>query len=179
MRQEYFHNLRVKLPPGKTLDFFASSCDGQRLAVGTVGDHGVERIGHGKYTGAYGDLIALQTARISRAVVTFLMRQNNFGGFFEEGNTLENRETDIAVATHDFALFRGEWAGLGKNAVRHPHFADVVKKSAAGDVFQMGLINAHRTGDRNRESRHPLAMALGFGVLGVERAAERFQSVVV
>src|SRR3984957_13490769 len=115
MRQEYFHNLRVKLPSGEALDFLASSRDGQCLAVGTVGDHGVERVGHGKYTGAYGDLIAFQTARISRAVVTFLMRKNDFGGFFEEGNTLENREANIAVTTHDFALFRGEWAGLVNN----------------------------------------------------------------
>ena len=69
--------------------------------------------------------------------------------------------------------------GLRKDAVRHSHLADVVKKSAARDMAQQGFVNAHRLRNRDRERSDALAMAFGFGVLGVQRAAQGFERVVV
>ena len=97
---------------GVAFDFCAGGGDGEGFAIGAIGDHGVESVGDGENSGAEGDLFTAQAARVAGAVVTFLVREHDFGGFLEEGNAFENGKADFAMFAHDVALFSGERAGL-------------------------------------------------------------------
>ena len=54
-----------------------------------------------------------------------------------------------------------------------------MEERAAGDVAQQAFIDVHGSRDGDGERGDALAMAFGLGVFGVERAAERFERVVV
>ena len=63
--------------------------------------------------------------------------------------------------------------------VRNGHFADVVKKCGPGDLREQRRFHVHGLGNRNGEGGHALAVAFGFGVLQVQRAAQGLQRVVI
>lgn len=179
MRQEDLDYARIELFAGVAFDFCAGGGDGQGFAIGPIGNHGVERVGDGENSCADWDLLTAQAARVAGAVVTFLVRKDDFGSFLEEGNAFEHGVTDFAVLAHDVTLFGGQRAGLAEDAIWNAHFADVVKEGSASDVAQQAFIHTHGTRDRDGEGSDALAVTFGFGVFGIERAAESFQSVVV
>src|SRR5580700_5129583 len=72
--QEDFHNARIKLSAGIPFDFLARRGNRQGLAIGTIGNHGIESVRDGENPGPDRNLLAAQSAWITRAVKTLLMR---------------------------------------------------------------------------------------------------------
>src|SRR5579859_6269214 len=81
---ENFDDLGIELRSRATTNFFAGVGHRQSFAIRAVADHGVQRVGNGEYAGAERNLVALQAAGITGAVVEFLVRENNFGGIAQE-----------------------------------------------------------------------------------------------
>ena len=77
-RQEYIHDLRIELRSGAAANLFAGMGNGQCLAVGSIADHRVERIGNRKYSCAEGNLLSFEPTRITGAIEKFLVRQHDF-----------------------------------------------------------------------------------------------------
>ena len=72
-----------------------------------------------------------------------------------------------------------ELAGLAQDVVGNGHLADVVQESAARDDLDFRRGNAHGAGQRDGVSGDALGVAFGFGVLQVERVAQRLERDVV
>ena len=62
---KYVDDRRVKLAPGAALNLFASMRHRQGSAVGTVADHGIERIRDGKDARAERNLFTLQSPGVA------------------------------------------------------------------------------------------------------------------
>ena len=104
---------------------------------------------------------------------------NDFSGFVEERNLLQDLITAIAVLAHDDALFFRQRPGFAQDGIRNCHLANIVQKSAARDHANFVRAEAHRTSNRNRKRRHALGVAFGLSVFQVERVAQSFQRDVV
>ena len=179
MRQEDLDYAGVELFAGVAFDFCASGGNRERFAIRAIGNHGVESVGDRENSGADGNLLAAEAARIAGAVEAFLVRQHDFCRFLEEGNAFQHGETDFAVLAHHVTLFGGQGTGLAQDAIWNAHLANVVEECAARDVTQQAFIHAHGARNRDGESGDALAVTFGFGVFGIEGAAESFESVVV
>ena len=79
-----FDDLRIELASGPELDFFAGGFVSLFGTIGAVGGDGVEGVGDGKDAGAEWNLLALEAARITGAVIFFLVGVDDLGGFGEE-----------------------------------------------------------------------------------------------
>jgi len=99
--QEDIDDFGIELSTGATADFFAGMANGKRFAIRAVADHGVERIRNGKYAGAERNLLAFEAARIAGAVKKFLVRENDFSGVAQKGNSNKHVVADLTVAAHD------------------------------------------------------------------------------
>src|SRR5713226_5999702 len=178
-RQEYPDNSRVKLTARAALNFLTRMRHRQRFAIGPVADHGVERIGDGKYPRSKRNLVALQPARIARAVIEFLMRQHDLRGVPEKRDADQHVVPDLAVLAHDRLFIVVQGTGFPQDSIRNGHLADVVKESRARQYRQIELRHGHRLRDGNAKRRNPLAVSFGFGVFQVQRASQGLQRVIV
>src|ERR1700752_5342474 len=69
MREKHFYDARIELSAGISLNFFSRGGNRQRLAIGPVGNHRVERIGNGEYARAQRNLLTTQAAGIPGPVI--------------------------------------------------------------------------------------------------------------
>src|ERR1700680_4460062 len=77
--QENLDDLGIELRAGALADFLAGGGDGQGLAIGAVGGHGVERVCHRENARPQGNLLTLEAARITRAVEELLVGEDDLG----------------------------------------------------------------------------------------------------
>src|ERR1700676_2019428 len=73
--EENFDDARIELPARKPANFIAGCGNRQRFTVWAIGDHRVECICHREYSRAHRNLLATQTARVTRPVKTLLVRE--------------------------------------------------------------------------------------------------------
>ncbi len=121
----------------------------------------------------------LQPARITGAVEIFLVGQHDFGGLAQEWDADQHVVADLAVRAHDRAFVVGQRTGLAQDAVGNGHLADVVQEGGPRQLRHVRGVDTHGLGDFQRENHDALAVAFGFGILEVERAAQGLQRFVV
>jgi len=85
-REKYFHDLGVELSAGAAANLFPCVRHRQGLAVRTIADHGIHRIGKGEYARAEGNLLSTQSAGITGAVEKFLVGKDDLRGIAKKGN---------------------------------------------------------------------------------------------
>src|SRR6516164_824129 len=178
-RQENFDNLRIELAAGASPDFLPRVWHREGPPIRPVADHGIERVGDGENTRPHRNLIASQAPGIARTVIKLLVREHNLRGIFKKWDANQHVVTDFAVRAHEFLFLVGKRAGFSQDAIGNGHLADVVEKRGTGQDQQIGIRNGHLLCNGDAERGNTLAMALGFRVLQVQRAAKGLQSVVV
>src|SRR6266702_7660004 len=177
--QEDFHYFRIELAAGAPFDFLPRVWYRERPPIRPVADHGIERVGDGEDTRPQWNLITSQAPGIARAVKSLLVRKHNFRGIAKKWDANQHVVADFAVCAHDFFFLVGKRAGLSQDAIGNGHLADIVEKRGTGQNRQIGIRNRHGLWNGAAERGNTLAMALGFRVLQVQRAAKGLQSVVV
>src|ERR1700716_3827703 len=103
--EKHADHFRIELPPGPLLDLGFRSVKGLPRTIGTIGHDGIEGIRDRKDARSERDLSALQTARIAGAVVTLLMRINDFAGLGQKRNLFDDLITLVAVLLHGSDFF--------------------------------------------------------------------------
>ena len=76
-------------------------------------------------------------------------------------------------------LVFGELPGLVQDVVGHHELADVVHQRGEAQSLHSGRHEVHLFADVLRVHRHPLGMAGGVAVLGLERTDEHLHGLVV
>src|SRR5437879_2185333 len=152
--EKHLDHCGIKLCGGAALDFFPGVRDGQGAAVRPIGDHGVKRVRDGEYARPQRDSLAAQAARVTRAIVELLVRQNDFRGVAKKWDAAEHGVANLAVPPHDVALLIGERAGLAQDLVGDGHLTDVVQEGRAGDAREQ--LRVHRSEEHTSELQSPM-----------------------
>src|SRR5882762_11811768 len=150
--QESGHHVGIKLAPGEALDFLLGGLQTLLGTVGAIRGDGIERVGNGEDTGAQGNFLATQTARISRAIPFFLVGINDVGSLGQKWNFAQHLIAVVTVLAHDADFFSRERSRLAQDAVRNGHFADVMQESAASDNANLFVGEAAMTSHGDGES---------------------------
>jgi hypothetical protein len=177
--KKHLDDFGIKLGACTAPNFLTRVRHGKGIAVGAVAQHGIEGIGDGKDTCSQRDLFAAQAARIAGTVEKLLVSKDDLGGLTEERDAGEHIVANIAVGAHSLLFSVVERAGLAKNLVGDGHLADVMKKGGSSQNLQIMQRYGNCLGNGNGVGRDALRVALGFRVLEVQGAAQRFESVVV
>src|SRR5919198_3214556 len=88
-RGDRFRDRGVELGPGTVIELGEGLADGERGAVGTVGDHGVECVATGDDAGLQRDLLASKPIRIARPVPALVGRADDPRYAVEQPTDLE------------------------------------------------------------------------------------------
>src|SRR2546425_11063098 len=178
-REKHFHHAWVELAPCAPGDFLAGMRDRQGPAVRPVGNHGVQRVSHGENSGPQRNLLPLQFSRVAAPIEKLLVREDNFGGIAQKRDVREHFVPNIAVRAHNFLLMIGQGAGLAENPVGDGHFSNVMEERGAREDGQGIGRNADSLGNGDRKCSDALAVAFGFRVAEVERAAQGLKRIII
>jgi len=138
-----------------------------------------QSIGHREDPRANGDLLRLQASRITAAVATLMMSENDFRGVRKERDAFDQVVSDLCVALHDRALFIGKRPRFKENCVRYRQFADVVQPRSHGDVSHLIFQAAQRLGNLDGVQKYAPGMSCRRAVPQIDRRAENFERVVI
>src|SRR5450755_1193763 len=99
--EENFDDVGIELPSRPEFDL-VTSCR-QRLcrAIRPVRSNGIERIRHGEHSRSQRNLLALQPARITGAVILLLVSVDDLRGLAEERNFFQDFVAVETVLLHD------------------------------------------------------------------------------
>ena len=111
-RHEDFYNSWIELRFGATPNFLACVRHGQGFSIGSVADHRVQGISNRENARTKRNLFPLEAARITGAVIKFLVRQNDLCRVAQKRDTSQHLIPDIAVRAHDLFLVIIEGARL-------------------------------------------------------------------
>src|SRR5579883_3360007 len=89
-------------------NLFPSGLKRQRLAVGPVRSHGVQSVRDGEDSRSERNILPLSAARISRAVVAFMMSADDLSGRGEESHAAQKPVSDQDVRPHHGFFFLRE-----------------------------------------------------------------------
>ena len=101
--------------------------------VRAVGGNRVQGVGNGKDSCPQRDFIALQSPRISCAIVAFLVSVDDLSGFLKKRDFPQDLVSVQAVFLHDAGFGGSQGGRFAENCVGNRHLPDVVKKSTASD----------------------------------------------
>ena len=127
------------------------------LAVGAVGEHGVQRIGHGQDAGVAGDVLALELVGIAGAVIALVVMAHHVDDVRVELDLRGDVGADDGVGLDMLALLGRELAGLEQHRIADADLAHVVQKRAA---LQCVDVAAARCPSRGRSSSRIRSRAL-------------------
>src|SRR2546422_3779718 len=103
--QENLDNFGVKLAAGFANDFLPRGGKRKSFPIRPVGGHCVQGIGYGEDSCPERDLLPRQPLRIARAVVAFLVGQNDFGRRCQKGYSAYQVVPDPRMAFHGLPFF--------------------------------------------------------------------------
>ena len=113
-----------------------------------------------------GDLVAMESAGVARAVPAFVVGDGDIAGHFQESGVgpFEEFGATEGVAFHDFTLFDVEGALFADKGVGEGDFADVVHRGGSEDEFLVGFGPADVAGDDAGVVADTLDVSAGFVV---------------
>ena len=116
----------------------------QRFFVGALGNEGVIDVGYGHNPCTKGNFVALELARVTVAVVIFMVTPGNIGSdqnhglvFETLGGIHQHVVTHRGVFPHNGALLFVELARLAENLVLDAHLADVVQGGRRREIVHI------------------------------------------
>jgi hypothetical protein len=98
-------NLGIISNPRPPSNFLMRLVKRKGRSVRAIRGHGIHRVRNSKNPGSDRNFHAFEPARVSCAVASFMVRQNDFGGLSEKGDLFNKVIPDLNVATHDDPLF--------------------------------------------------------------------------
>ncbi len=147
-REKRLNDLRVELRAAAPTDFLTRVRHGERLPVGTVADHGIERVRDRQYPRTHRNSFTLQTAWIVGCIEEFLVRQHDFCGVAKERGARQNRE--IAIGNWDSSRDGDAKGGVG-NGPRSPLLLSPLHSSESSrrrHTTILRAVSAHQKAER-------------------------------
>jgi len=161
---EGVYQLLVELAARAFLQLLNRVVDGHAFAVGAGAGHGVEGIGHADDAGRQGDGFSRQLVGVAAAVDAFVVVADAVVGQFGQGVFADQIGTDGGVG-FDYCIFvLGKDLPFVENGVGHPHLAQVVQKTAEGDLHYLVVGKPQLLGQQFGKLRNPPQVAAGVGV---------------
>ena len=93
-----FHQAGIELGSRAPPDFRSRFAEGNLHVVGALVNHRIDRIDNSEHSRTKWDVVPLQTARISRPVILFMMRINELGSIFQKSDIAENSQTHATIS---------------------------------------------------------------------------------
>ena len=85
------HDLGVELAPGLFLEALDDHVQRQRVAVRTLAEHGVERVGHSQQARAQRNILAGHAVRVPLAVIPLVMMSDRLGDILDPLDVRQDR----------------------------------------------------------------------------------------
>lgn len=173
-------DLRVELPPRVPDELAPGGAEVPRRAVGAVRSHGVERVGYGEDPGLERDGLALQALRVARAVVFFVMVEDDVPDLADELDVTDETETEGGVPADDLPFLGRQRTGLLQDGIGDGHLARVVEERPLADAVERARVaDADGLGQDVAVTGDRLGVAVGFDVPQVQGGHEVFERRVV
>ena len=115
----------------------------------------------------------LQALGVALAVVPLVVIQDAGEQVLDRVEVGQDAVADDDVLLDVLELLVGQRPALGEDVVADADLADVVQQAGEVDVAQLVLLQAELAPELDGRPRHALAVAVGVGVLGVDRGGQR------
>jgi len=135
-RGERLDHVGVELGAGAGAQLAQRRVRGHPPPVRAIGSHRVERVAHEDDARAERDLRSGQAVRVAAAVVALVARAHEPGDRHQRRCDAEDPLADDGVAAHERPLLVVQRTGLGEDAVRDRHLADVQQLGGAHDLVE-------------------------------------------
>ena len=122
------HQVLFELRSGGVTEALDRLLDGQRLAVGTRGGHGAERVGDRHDAADEGDLLPLKALEVAASVPAFVVMTDAGAHCLEVRQIANDGIAQRDVLLEDVELLCGELARLAQQRVGDADFPDVVQQ---------------------------------------------------
>jgi len=142
--------------------------DREALTVGPVAGHGVEGVGHGDDGGVQGDGVALDVVGVALAVIALMVVQDGVLDVAVEVDVLDDLGADHGMLFDEGTLLRVQLGRLVEDGVVDADLADVVEQGLDADGVDVVGGKMHLLGDQGAVLLHPLGVADGVAVLGLD-----------
>ena len=131
----------------------------------------VVHVGDAEYACHERDVLARERVGIALAVPPLVVAAHHRRDLPREIHVGEHLGPRCGMLPHERPLIVGELVGLVQHVRGDDELSDVVEQRADPEPEEHRLVQPHLGGERAREIRHPLAVAVGVYVLGLDRIA--------
>ena len=163
----------VKLRSGVLLELCDRGLARDRVVIGAVARHRVERVADRDDPRSERDRLAGEAVGIPGAVDALVRRADERGDAREHGCRVQDRLADGRVPADHLPLRRVQRARLVQDRPRDDDLADVVEVGGQADVVDLVLLDAELLGDRLRQLAHPVTVRAQLGRMLVEHRQEQ------
>jgi hypothetical protein len=170
---------RVELGPGPVGDLLAGLVEGDGLAVGAVGGHGVEGVGDREHPRPGRDGVAGQTGRVALAVPALVVAADHLHGAAQRLDAGHHLDPEQRVGPHHLPLAGVQRTGLVEHRLGDADLADVVEQEPVAQLLVGGQLGVDGLGQGDRVVVGPLEMGPGARVLGLDHEGQGLDHVQV
>jgi hypothetical protein len=167
-RLEGRHHRRVELRAGPVGDLLAGPLERERPAVGAVGGHRVEGVGHREDARPQRDRLADEAARVALAVPALVMAADHLDRVAERLDPGHHLHAEQRVGAHHLPLAVVQRSRLVEHRLGDADLADVVEQEPVAQPLVGGELRVDGLGQGDRVVVGALEVGAGARVLGLD-----------